>query len=241
MKELVFIENGRTLTDSLTIAEMFSKSHKNVLAHIKNQLTKLLEAGESEFSQLNFQPSSYLNRGKRYDKILLTKEAFSLVTMAYVTIEAMKYKVKFISKFNEMERKLLEPRVLSDKEQLIASMQLTLETSKEVTAVRKDVDELKLVVNKKMTLDYGQQQVLLRMKNTRVEKFWKLNPHLQPTLTKKMLHANAWKDLKEAFHVASYRDIRQSDLQKAINYLNDWQPRNKWLEMKAKKRCENND
>lgn len=232
MKELVFIENGKTLTDSLTIAEMFKKSHKNVLADIKNQLSKLLEAGESEFSRLNFQPSNYVNRGKEYEKILLTKEAFSLVTMAYVTVEAMKYKVKFISKFNEMERKLSAPRVLSDKEQLIASMQLTLETSKEITAVRKDVDELKVVVNKKMTLDYGQQQVLLRTKNTRVEKFWKLNPQLQLTLTKKMIHANAWKDLKEAFNVASYRDIRQSELQEAINYLNGWRPRITWLEMK---------
>lgn len=49
MTQLVFIENGRAVTDSLIVAEEFYKEHRNVLADIENQLKKLDEAGLEEW------------------------------------------------------------------------------------------------------------------------------------------------------------------------------------------------
>lgn len=40
-KELVFIENNRVVTDSLTVAEVFDKRHDSVIRDIENQIEKI--------------------------------------------------------------------------------------------------------------------------------------------------------------------------------------------------------
>lgn len=107
MSEIVFIENNRVVTDSLMIAEVFNKNHKEVMRDIRGQIDKLNKADEEEFSQRNFAQSFYKNdRGRTYKKYLLTEEAFTMVTMSYTTIEAMKFKVKYINEFNRMKQLL---------------------------------------------------------------------------------------------------------------------------------------
>lgn len=107
MNQLVFSGKGRIFTDSLTVAEKFGKEHKNVIRDIEVQIEKLGEAGESEFSRLNFEQSTYTNERKRkYPKIDMTEEGFAIVAMAYVTPEAMKMKVRFLSEFKRMHEQL---------------------------------------------------------------------------------------------------------------------------------------
>ncbi len=52
--KLVFDNNGEAVTDSLTVAEMFGKEHKNVIRDIEVQLEKLAEANEIKWGMLNF-------------------------------------------------------------------------------------------------------------------------------------------------------------------------------------------
>jgi len=107
MNQLVFIENGQVVTDSLTVAEVFGKEHKNVVRDIGVQTDKLHKAVESEFVKLNFEPSSYFDKSNRKQfKANLTEEAFTIIAMSYVTPEAMKFKVKFIQEFKRMREKL---------------------------------------------------------------------------------------------------------------------------------------
>ncbi|KFZ41922.1 Rha family transcriptional regulator [Anoxybacillus flavithermus] len=107
MNQLVFIESNRVVTDSLTVAEVFGKRHDHVLRDIEVQIEKLKEAGEHEFSLLNFGESTYTNeRGREYKRFLLTEEAFTLVAMSYTTPEAMKMKVRFIEEFKRMRAEL---------------------------------------------------------------------------------------------------------------------------------------
>lgn len=95
----MFIENNEVVTDSLTIAEMFGKEHKNVLRDIQIQS----EYSGDEFSQLNFEPSTYQVRGKDYPKYNLTENAFALVVFSYNTKEAVQTKIKFIQEFKRMK------------------------------------------------------------------------------------------------------------------------------------------
>ncbi|MED4495571.1 Rha family transcriptional regulator [Heyndrickxia coagulans] len=109
MGKLVFLHNNQPVTDSLTVAEVFEKRHDIVLRDIENQITKLQEAGEQEFSLHNFEESTYTNeRGREYRKYNLTEDAFTLVSMAYTTPEAMKFKVRFIREFKRMREQLAE-------------------------------------------------------------------------------------------------------------------------------------
>lgn len=108
MNQLVFIQHNRVVTDSLTIAEVFNKEHKNVMRDIENQIEKLTEAGEQEWGLLNFELTQYQHPQNKqmYPKYDLTEDAFAIVAMSYVTPEAMKMKVRFLEEFKRMREQL---------------------------------------------------------------------------------------------------------------------------------------
>lgn len=101
MSNIVFIENNEVVTDSLMVAEVFGKEHKNVIRDIE----KLLETGV--VSLLNFQESTYINeRARQYKKYNLTKDGFTLLVMGFTGKEALKFKMMYIDEFNRMEQEL---------------------------------------------------------------------------------------------------------------------------------------
>ena len=109
MMNLVFLNQGKPVTDSLTVAEVFGKSHDNVVRDIRVQLAKLAQAGETEWGVLNFEETEYQHdRNKQwYTKFNLTEEAFAIVAMSYVTPSAMKMKIRFLEEFKRMKQQLL--------------------------------------------------------------------------------------------------------------------------------------
>ncbi|ANS45886.1 hypothetical protein BT246_04480 [Bacillus thuringiensis] len=101
VSEFVFTERNQVVTDSLTMAQMFGKEHKNVIRDIEVQLEKLIEANETEWGRLNFEPTQYQHYQNKqwYPKFNLTEDAFAIVAMSYITPEAMKMKIKFLQEF----------------------------------------------------------------------------------------------------------------------------------------------
>lgn len=105
MNELIKIDivNGKPAVTSLQVALAFGKEHKNVLRDIQNTVDKC----EQSFTGLNFELSEYTDpTGRKLPMYLLSKDGLMLVTMGYVTPEAMKIKVAYIARFNEMEAQL---------------------------------------------------------------------------------------------------------------------------------------
>lgn len=101
--DLVFVTGENVVTDSLVICNVFGKEHKHVMRDIDNQISKLIEAGEEQFSQSNFGLSHFEVRGKQYRKYVLTEDAFALIVMSYVTPAAMSMKVAFLAEFKKMK------------------------------------------------------------------------------------------------------------------------------------------
>jgi len=219
--DLVIIENGQAVTDSLTVAQVFGKEHARVMRDIR-------ELGCSEeFRVGNFAESSYVNQQRREMPLYyMNQKAFTLLVMGYTGPKAMGFKERYINEFERMENELRKPKVLSEREQLMATMKLTLEASEEIAVMKEDVTHIKYQLNSQMTIDYGQQSAILNAKNQRVEKLWaedQVNKNIFDT--KRKLHAQAWRDLKLAFAVASYRDIRRKDFDEALQYVKAWRPR----------------
>jgi Rha family phage regulatory protein len=106
--DLVFIQNNRVVTDSLTVAQVFGKDHRNVVRDIEVQIEKLSEAGEKEWGVLNFEQTQYQHSQNKqwYPKYELTEDAFAIVAMSYITPEAMKMKIRFINEFKRMKELL---------------------------------------------------------------------------------------------------------------------------------------
>ena len=100
--------NGKEVpaVTSLQVAESFEKEHKNVLRDIEAILPQVPE----KFVKLNFELYEYpieTGIGTRMAKsYLLSKDAFTLLTMGYTGEKAMAFKVAYIARFNEMEKAL---------------------------------------------------------------------------------------------------------------------------------------
>ena len=93
------LKDGKAVTTSLKIAEVFGKQHKNVIDAIRR-----LDI-PSEFNQLNFKPVEYTDaKGERRPMYLVTRDGFTLLAMGFTGKAAMQFKVAFIEQFNAMER-----------------------------------------------------------------------------------------------------------------------------------------
>lgn len=126
---LVRIENGKTVTDSLTVAEVFGKDHDKVIRDIKS-----LECSE-EFSAANFGESDYTSdRGRTYTKFIITQDGFSFLVMGYTGKEAARFKEMYINEFNRMREQLNKPPQ-TQLEVLLASAQQLVEQERRLSVV----------------------------------------------------------------------------------------------------------
>lgn len=226
MTQLVFIDNGRVVTDTLIISEMFGKTHDNVMRDTRNQIEKIKEAGESEFSLLNFEESTYTSdRGRNYPKIDMTEEGFVLVAMSYVTAEAMKMKVKFIQEFKRMREQISKMPVLTERQAMIQSLKLAVELAEEVDQIKETTEahgtklmEIEQKVEKQITLNSGEQR---RLQKAIAQKVYSVEPDED---FRSELFRQLYKEVKDRWQVPSYKDILRQDLQSVLRYVEAWVP-----------------
>ena len=102
---VIHVENGHTFITSNELAQVFNKSHKNVIRDIE-----ALECSDI-FRGLNFELSFYDaitgNNAKRsYKCYHITKDGFSFLAMGFTGKKAAQFKEAYINAFNQMEAKL---------------------------------------------------------------------------------------------------------------------------------------
>lgn len=91
-------ENGKLVTTSRNIAEVFSKRHSDVLSAIRG-----LECSQ-DFNERNFTLVDYTDsKGEHRPEYLITRDGFSLLVMGFTGKEAMAFKEAYIQRFNELE------------------------------------------------------------------------------------------------------------------------------------------
>ncbi|MCT1575666.1 Rha family transcriptional regulator [Oceanobacillus kimchii] len=216
-RDLVFIKDKEVVTDSLTIAEVFNKHHKHVLRDIES-----LECSE-EFSRTNFGLSNYESRGKEYPMYYISQDGFSFLVMGYTGKIAAQFKEKYITEFRRMEKKLNEPRVLSEKEQLIASMELSLKSSKELSEVKHKVSSLEERFDNELTLNHGQATAVNHSVKKRIERLYD-DGVMGPLETKRQMYSNIHSNLRRAFQAPTYREIKRLDFDDAVAWIEAWRP-----------------
>ncbi len=112
MCDLVEIENGTVVTDSLKIAEVFGKEHAHVMRDIRQ---KVLPNISEEFNQSNFGLVDYKDsKGEYRPMYRMTRDGFTMVVMGYTGPKAMQFKEMYINRFNELEAALHGTRPTTD-------------------------------------------------------------------------------------------------------------------------------
>jgi Rha family phage regulatory protein len=97
------VKDGQSFCNSLEIAENFGKAHKDVLKAIQKLIADLKEIGEG--GERNFAPGTYSDTQTQLRPMYhMTRDGFALLAMGFTGKESLKWKSKYISAFNEMEK-----------------------------------------------------------------------------------------------------------------------------------------
>lgn len=96
----MFVDTKDTIrANSLLVAEMFEKNHKEVLRDVTNLYCS------DEFRGRNFALSSYKSeQNKKLPCYDMTRDGFTFLAMGYRGKKAAQFKEAYIKRFNEMER-----------------------------------------------------------------------------------------------------------------------------------------
>lgn len=210
--------DGQLVTDSRDVAEMIGKEHKELMRSIRQYSSVLTSA---ELRSLDFFVPTYYNDAKKEQRpcFLLTKKGCDMVANKMTGDKGILFTAAYVTRFEEMEKEAQQPRVLTEKEQLRASMKLSLDTSEEVEVLKIEVRDLKEKVENQITIDHGEQR---RLQKAFAIKVYELESiaELRPKLFREI-----YREIKDRFGVASYKDVKRKDLQVAIRYVEAWIPR----------------
>lgn len=90
---------------------------------------------------------------------------------------------------------------------------------KEQHEIRKLVSQIDNKIEEQITLDHGEQRRIQKCIATRVYELCD-DPDHRPKLFREL-----YREIKDRFAVASYRDLKRRDMLQAINYIENWVPR----------------
>lgn len=210
--------NGQLVTDSRDVAAMIGKEHKEVLRTIRGFIGILTSA---KLRSLDFfVPHHYQDAKQEYRPcFLVTRIGCDMVANKTTGERGVLFTAHYVTQFEQMEKSLKSPRVLTEKEQLEASMKLSLLTSEHVEELKGEVVEIRDMVENQITLDHGEQR--------RIQKAVAIKVYsLESDKTKQgKLFAELHREIKDRFGVSSYKDVKRKELQSAIRYVESWVPK----------------
>ncbi|WP_035296010.1 BRO family protein [Brevibacillus thermoruber] len=115
---------------------------------------------------------------------------------------------------------------LSERQALIQSLKLTAELAEEMEEVKsitqthsQKLMELEQKVDEQITIDHGEQRILQQAVARRVYEM-ESDPQRRRELFRQL-----YREIKDRWGVPSYRDVRRSELQQVLRYVEAWMPR----------------
>lgn len=158
MGKLVFLNNNRPVTDSLTVAASFEKEHRRVLQDIREVLNQV----EAEWGMHHFVQTTYENEqnGQHYPKYLITEQGFTLLVMGYTGSRAMKFKIDYINEFDRMKSELNKPQFQLP-QTFAEALRLAADLSEKTVALEAKIESDKPLVHFAESLQISQDSILV--------------------------------------------------------------------------------
>lgn len=218
MTQLAKKENLTSLEILKEINIFRKKERKKELRH-DTLLGIIRSEFKEEISLQEILESNYVNRGKEYPMFIL-----SFGQAKQILIRESKFVRKAVIKYIEnLEKELNKLPTMSKMEMIVEIAQSQVETNKRIDRLENTI-----------TIDSAKARVLQRKVGRRVieriEKLEKIDSfgikflgitEWEKKVSRK-LFANIYRDIKNKFAVASYRDIRVVDYDKTIQFIQNW-------------------
>lgn len=114
---LLATKDEEIYVDSRKVAEFFEKGHSHIMRDINQLINKVSKIDDNpnldcppdglNYNSIRIIKSKYKNIQNKYQPCYkLNKDAFMLLCMGYTTEKALKIKLWYIERFNEMEKQL---------------------------------------------------------------------------------------------------------------------------------------
>lgn len=213
MNEII-IEKKDKITSLEIVVEInkFRKEegNKNELRH-DNLLQIIRDEFSEEISLLKIQESTYKNdRGREYPMFILSLNQAKQILMR----ESKFVRKAMINYIETLEEKLKNPFAN------LSMQQMMIVTLQEQEKIVDRVEVLENKVDNEIRVDNGEQRKIQRAVATRVYQGLDIVPELIED--KKYMFQAIYRDLKDRFGVASYRDIKRKDLRDCLEYVSTW-------------------
>ncbi|MDD3506619.1 MAG: Rha family transcriptional regulator [Sulfurimonas sp.] len=206
------VQDGQVFATSLSVAKVFSKNHKHIIA-------KIDEYSDEVKDRTKIRPISYFDSYGREQKAYeLTRDAFSFLVMGFTGSKADKWKLDFIDAFNKMEAHIRnnhipprpETKLLSPMEMLQLQFEAHKELDHKVELANQRLDTLE-GSSAFTASDCFRYQTAVKAKAHKLIIENNLSEFDKPAI-----FAGIHGDIKRYYGVASYKDLPHYKLDEVL-------------------------
>ena len=216
----LIIKDSIKTIDSREVAEMIEMRHTDLLrkvAKYEDILTNAKLRSLDFFISNEYQDS----KGETRKCYLLTKKGCDMVANKLTGEKGVIFTAKYVNRFEEMEKELAVPKIpTTDREILFLSVKVGEETAQRVDKLETDVKDIK----ENQAITPGEYNCINKKVKNRI-RYVKDARNLN--LTKEQnskLYSALGRDLASFTGVRTRSQIRSKDFEKAVQFINDWEP-----------------
>ncbi|MUK89119.1 phage regulatory protein [Ornithinibacillus sp. L9] len=211
--------NGQLVTSSTEVAGMVDRQHNELLKTIRGYIEIL---GEGDFAQSDFFiESTYRNsQNKVLPCYLVTRKGCDMIANKMTGQKGVLFTAEYVTRFEEMEKELQKPKVLTEKEQRIEMLKLSLELEEKT----QQHDERITNLEENMRIDGGQEFHIRRKANhVVIESLGGKKAPAYEQLSRKAF-SEFWREFKNHFGLPRYGDLPKKQFEDGLRFIGMWQP-----------------
>jgi len=227
--QIIVHDNLRVLTTS-QLAESYGTNNKVISKNFTRNTERYKEG--KHFICLTGEDLRAFRASSQFDELpsninkfyLWTEKGAWLHAKSLNTDKAWKaYEILVDEYYDVVEQKVVP---LSKDQALVTVLRTTADLVEDTQAIkeeqheiRKEISKIQVKVEEQITLASGEQRAVQKAVATKIYQVEE-DPKLRSKLFREL-----YREIKDRFAVASYKDIRHQDLQLALRYIDSWIPR----------------
>lgn len=209
--------------DSREVAEMVGKDHSELLKDIRRYVGQL---GEGKIPQSDFfTESTYINKqNKKQPCYLVTRKGCEFIANKLTGVKGTAFTAKYINRFHDMAETIANGFDLSE---LSPQLQLLISVETEQKRQRKELSQVRTDLQ-----EFKQEMPILGIEESRITTAvrakgtaclgGKESPAYQDKSLRGKVYSDIYSQLKREFGVSTYKAIRRSQCDAAVNAVESY-------------------
>lgn len=225
MKKLNVINvNGQYIADSREIAEMTGTRHDHLLAKIDGFYVVLATDPNFRVSDFFIAGTYEDSTGRTMKKYDCTRKGCDMIANKMTGKKGVLFTATYVTRFEELEKKSVESQdnviPLDERRVRMELLKTAIDHDQRIENVEFKIEEISRKVEEQITLDNGEQR---KVQKAIARKIYSIE---QDKAVRRELFHQIYREIKDRWAVASYRDVRRTELHEVLDYVAAWKPIN---------------